>query len=88
MKKSRFTEHQIFSILKEGRTKRKVADVCRRHGIAESTYHSWKARYGGSSPSLIKQMRELSRDLSQYKRMYAKKARDCEILKDVIKKKL
>ena len=88
MKKSRFTESRIFSIIKEGETGIKTADICRRHGISGSTYYNWKARYGGASISIIKQMKGLSHDLSQYKRMYAEKAFECEALRDVIAKKL
>ena len=88
MKKSRFTESRIFSILKEGESGQKTADICRRHGIAESTYYNWKAKYGGASVPIIKQVKDLSHDLSQYKRMYAEKAFECEALKDLIEKKL
>jgi uncharacterized protein YjcR len=24
-----------------------VADLCRKHGLSSSTFHKWKARYGG-----------------------------------------
>ena len=36
MKKSRFAESRIFSILKEGEAGIKTADICRRRAIAES----------------------------------------------------
>ena len=47
MKKSRFTESQIFSILKEVDAGMKVETVCRKHGISNATYYNWKAKYGG-----------------------------------------
>jgi putative transposase len=33
--------------VKEGEAGRKVADLCRVHGIAEQTCYRWKATYGG-----------------------------------------
>ena len=54
MKKSRFTESQIVSILKEADAGRKVAEICRKHGISEATYYHWKSRYGGLSISELK----------------------------------
>ena len=39
MKRSRFTETQIISILKEAETGMRVKDVCRRHGISSPTYY-------------------------------------------------
>jgi putative transposase len=38
MKRSRFTEDQIFAILKEADGGDSVKEVCRRHGIAPATY--------------------------------------------------
>jgi putative transposase len=37
MKRKRFSEEQIFGILKEHELGAKTADVCRKHGISEAT---------------------------------------------------
>jgi putative transposase len=47
MKGSKFTDEQILAIVKEGEAGRKVAAVCRVHGITEQTYYRWRATYGG-----------------------------------------
>ena len=88
MKKSRFTETQIVSILKEVEAGRKVNEVCRAHGISPATYYQWKSRYGGMAPSQLKRLKELESELAQYKRMYAELAHENYALKDVIAKKL
>jgi putative transposase len=43
MKKSRFTEAQIFGILNEQGSGLKVSGICRKHGISEATYHNLSA---------------------------------------------
>ena len=88
MKSSRFTETQIIAILKEADAGAKVKDVCRRHGISDATYYNWKSKYGGMSASDLKRMKEMERDLSQYKRMYAELAHENFALKDLIDRKL
>jgi putative transposase len=88
MKKSRFTESQIVSILKEADAGMKVNELCRKHGISDATYYNWKSKYGGMEASQLKKMKELAAELSQYKRMYAELAHENYALKDVIEKKL
>ena len=42
MKRSRFTETQVVSIVKEADAGMQVKEFCRKHGISEPTYYSWK----------------------------------------------
>ena len=65
MKKTRFSETQIVSILKEEDAGIKVADICRKHGISDATYYNWKSKYGGMEASDLKRMKELESELSQ-----------------------
>ena len=88
MKKSRFTETQIITILKEADVGLAVKEICRNHGISDATYYSWKSKYGGMNASELKRMKELERELSELKRMYADLALENKAMKDLITKKL
>lgn len=88
MKKSRFSETQIVSILKMADAGMPVKEVCRKHGISEPTYYNWKSRYGGMDASDLKRTKELEAELSKLKRMYADLALENQAMKDLIAKKL
>jgi putative transposase len=57
MRKSRFSEEQIISILQLVEAGQTVADVCRKHGVSEGTYDRWKAQYGGLEVSQLRRLR-------------------------------
>lgn len=87
MKKSRFTESQIVSILKEADVGMKVDDLCRRHGISNATYYNWKSKYGGMEASDIKRLKELEAENSELKKMYAELSLENKALKGLFAKK-
>ncbi len=88
MKKSKFTETQIISILKETEAGLPVKEVCRKHGISSACYYQWKSKYGGLSASELKRIKELEAENAKLKRLYAELALENHALKDVIEKKL
>lgn len=87
MKKSKFSEEQIISILKEQDGGGKVVEICRKHGVSEQTFHTWKKKYGGLSVNELRRMRELEQENSRLKRAVADLTLDNQILRDVNSKK-
>jgi putative transposase len=61
MGKSRFTETQIISILKEVEKGRAVKDGCRQYSLSDATNYQWKPKYSGMEASYIRKLRELRR---------------------------
>ena len=87
MKRSRFTEDQIFAILKEADAGESVKEVCRRHGISGATYYQWKSKYGGPAPSDLKRMKHLEQENARLKQLYTDTALKNKTLKDLIYRK-
>jgi putative transposase len=71
MKKARFTESQIISILAQQEKGITVADICREQGISNATFFNWKAKYGGMSPNQLRRLKELEIENAWLKKMYA-----------------
>lgn len=87
MKKKRFSEEQIISILKEHEAGAKMADLARRHGVAENTLYRWKAKFGGMDVSEARRLRELEGENAKLKRLLADAMLDNSALKDLLSKK-
>ena len=88
MKKSKFSDTQIVSILKEAEAGMPVKEVCRQHQISSACYYKWKSKFGGLSVSELRRNRDLEAENSKLKRMYAEMAMENHALKDLIEKKL
>jgi putative transposase len=87
MKKVRFTETQIISILKQQEAGISVKDLAREHGISEATFYNWKAKYGGMEANEVKRMKELEEENSRLKRIVANLTLENDAIKNVLEKK-
>ena len=88
MRKSRFTETQIISILKEADSGLAVHEVCRKHGMSSATYYKWKSKYGGLETSELKRIQTLEAENAKLKSLFADMALENTALKSLIEKKL
>lgn len=88
MKKSRFSEKKIISVLRENEEGVKPSDLCRRLGISEATFYNWKKKYGGMDARQLTKLKELEEENRRLKQMYADLSLDHRILKEIVEKKL
>jgi len=87
MKRSRFTEEQIVSILREQEAGVATAELCRKHGVSSATFYKWKAKYGGLDVSEARRLKALEDENAKLKRMLADAMLDNVALKDLLGKK-
>ena len=83
MKAKRFTETQIVGILHEASGPGNAREVCRKHGIAETTLYRWRAKYGGMQQAEVKRLKQLEDENRRLKKIVAEQALDLAMLKDV-----
>lgn len=87
MKKVRFTETQIISVLKQQEAGISVKDLAREHGISEATFYNWKAKYGGMEANEVKRMKDLEEENNRLKRIVANLTLENDAIKNVLEKK-
>jgi putative transposase len=87
MKRKRYSEEKIISILKEHEAGASVPDLSRRHGIVENTIYRWKSKYGGMEVSEAKRLRELESENAKLKKLLAEAELDKAAMKEIIEGK-
>ena len=87
--KKRYTGTQIVAKLRQadvligkGNT---VPEVCREIEVSQQTYYRWRQKYGGMSPEMVKELKELQKENVRLKKIVADQAVDISILKEVAK---
>ncbi len=63
MKRKRYTEEQIISIIKQHEGGRTMVDLAREYGVAQNTLYRWKAKFGGMEVSEAKRLPFYAREL-------------------------
>lgn len=86
MRRSRFSEEQIISILAEHEAGLKTKELCRKHGVSDATFYKWKAKFGGMTVSETARLRTLEDENRRLKRLLAEAAIDNSVLKDLLRK--
>jgi putative transposase len=76
MKRARFSEEQIIEVLKEAEAGTKVEELCRRHGIYDATFYTWRSKYGGLEISEMRRLRQLEDENRRLKAIVADQALD------------
>ena len=86
MKKSKYPDSQIISILKQAEGGTPVPDLCREHGISNATFYKWRAKYGGMDASMMTRLKELEEENRRLKKMYAEERLKAEIIQEAMQK--
>jgi len=84
MKKSRYSDAQIVSILKEAENGVPVPELCRMHRMSSAAFYQWCSKFGGLDASMISEMKQLQVENA---RMYADIAMQNELIKEALAKK-
>ncbi len=89
MKANQHSAEQIIRILAQAEQgTQTVGEVCREHGIAETTFYRWRNAYGGMPVSEVQRVKELEKENARLKRLLAERMLEVDALKELLGKKV
>jgi putative transposase len=87
MKKSKFSEEQIATALRQVDASAPIPEITRTLGISEATYYVWRKRYGQMAIAEIRRLRQLEDENRKLKHLVADLTLDKVILQEALAKK-
>jgi len=86
MARKRYSDEDILNLLRQIELGLNgggdVGSACRKAGISEATYYTWRKRYGGMAKSQLQELRKLEKENARLKRIVADLELDKLILKE------
>jgi len=86
MRKGRFSEEQIIKVLKDHQAGIPIVELCRKHGISDATFYTWRSKYGGMEVSDARKLKALEDENRKLKRLLAESMLDVATLREALGK--
>jgi putative transposase len=80
------SEEQIIAILKEHQAGIALAEICRKHGISDATFYTWRSKYGGMEVSDARRLKALEDENRRLKKLLAESMLDVSTLREALGK--
>ncbi|MCP4578983.1 MAG: transposase [Deltaproteobacteria bacterium] len=87
MKKRRYSEQQIVSILQEAEKGEKtIGEVCKAYGVSEQSFYRWRKKFGGMEVGDVRKLHGLEKENARLKRLLAERDLEIDAMKEVLSK--
>jgi len=63
-----------------------VADLCRKHGISDATFYTWRRKYGGMEVSDTRKLKAVEEENRKLKKLLAEAMLDVATLREALGK--
>lgn len=83
MRKSKFTEEPIVQTIRLAESGTPVAELCRKIGISEQTFYTWKRKFAGLGLAELRRLKQIEEENRKLKQVVADLTLDKTMLQDV-----
>lgn len=87
MRKSRFSEEQIATILSEYRAGLPAAELCRKYNLSTKTFYGWKQKYGEMQASEVRRMKDMVAHIAKLEKIVARQSVELLAAQELLKGK-
>ncbi len=88
MKRKRYTEEQIAYALRQAESGTKVVEICRKLGVSEQTFYTWRRKYAGMGVAELRRLKQVEDENRKLKQVVADLSLDKHILQETLSKNL
>ena len=88
MKRKRYTDEQIAYALRQSEVGTAVTDICRKMGVSQQTFYTWRRKFAGMGVAELRELRQLREENRRLKGLVADLSLDKHMLQEVITRKL
>ncbi|KGD78685.1 transposase [Pantoea vagans] len=85
--KTRFSDEQIISILREAEAGVLARELCRKHAMSEATFYTWRKKFGGMDISEVKRLKSPEEENARLRKLLAEAMLDKEALQVALGRK-
>jgi len=57
--------------LKQAESGVPVSELCQEHGMSNTSFYEWRAKFGGMDASMVSELKAMEAENRRLKRMYA-----------------
>lgn len=88
MKASKVTDAQKAFILRQAEDGVRIGDICRKAGISQATFYSWRKKYAGMTLPEMFRLKAIEDEGARLKNLVVELSLDREMLQGVVRRKL
>jgi putative transposase len=85
--RKRFSNQQISYALRQAEQGTAVAEICRKMGVSDAAFYTWKKKYAGMGMAELRRVKQLEDENRRLKHVVADLTLDKQMLQEVLSKK-